>query len=137
MLRDLSPVLQVSLGNNNSLSHSSLFHFSLLFRPVLLSVSSSCSFPMPFFSSRVHFSCFILLIHLVPQLHTLIFPLGFPHFHPFCWDNPFSAVLCNCFSFPWHLLGQMSSQGAGICPVVKPALHLPPPKTLPFWGELA
>lgn len=44
MPRDLSPVLRVSLGNSNSLSRCNLFPPSLLLRPVLLSVSSSCSF---------------------------------------------------------------------------------------------
>ena len=47
----VSPVLWVSLGNSNSLSHCSLFPFSLLFRPALLCVLFLLISPMPFSSS--------------------------------------------------------------------------------------
>lgn len=76
----------------------------------------------------------MLLIHLSPQLQALICPLGFPHFYPFCWDGPFSAVLWLFPVSPQHLLGQLGSEGAGTRLGVKPALCLPPPKPLPLSG---
>lgn len=54
----LSPVLQVSLRNSNSLYQCNLYPLSLLFRPVLLSVSSSRSFPDALF---LQLSPFLLL----------------------------------------------------------------------------
>jgi len=114
------------LRNGNCLSHCSLFPLSLLFTPVLLSMSSSCS------SSNARFCCLIPLIHLLPQLQGVICPLGFPHFYPFCWDGPFSAMLRNCLLFPLALavaVGLTASRDvprSEACPVLSSTQALAP-----------
>lgn len=124
----------MSLGNSNSPSHCSLFRLSFLFRHVLLSKSSSCSFPNALSLQLSPFFFLISLIHLFPELQALICPLGFPHFYPFCCDAlslQHSAIIS---SLSWHLPEQLGSEGAGMCPGVKLALCLPPPKPLPLSG---
>lgn len=106
---------------------------SLLFRCVLLSVSSSCSFPNVLFLQLNLF--FLLNTHssLSPAPSTDL-SSGISPFLSLLLGWPFlrSTLIVSCF--PQHLLGQLDLEGAVTCPGVKPALWVPPPKPLPLLG---
>lgn len=110
------------------------YFLSLLLRCVLLSVSSSRSFPDVLFFQESLFFLLNTPYSSLSSAPSTDLSSGISPFLSLLLGWPFlcSALVVSCF--PQHLLGQLGSEGAGTHLGVKPALCLPPPKPLPLSG---